>query len=120
MQGNGTSAANVNNFQAQAVFVDEIIPGTTAATTSIRQTIALPTIASGNQLACTLTASQVSFPWVVWLDGGCNVFCARHYADLCWFKLRVLAPCVFDVFLVLFSPALSVFHRSSLTKGGDP
>jgi hypothetical protein len=56
LQGNGV--ASLNNYQSLPVFVDEIVPGTTAGSGSIRQSIALPTSASGSQLACTLTSSQ--------------------------------------------------------------
>ncbi len=58
VQGDGSSAASLNNYLSVPVFVDEIVPGSSQATTTLRQSIALPTTASGSQLACTLTASQ--------------------------------------------------------------
>jgi hypothetical protein len=57
MQGNGT--ALVNNYASVPTFVDVIAPGASAATTVVQQTFAMPTVQLGNQMACTLTASQV-------------------------------------------------------------
>jgi hypothetical protein len=54
----GNTSVPVNNYQSIPVFVDEIIPGSTAATTVLRQSIPMRTVQSGNQMACTLTASQ--------------------------------------------------------------
>jgi hypothetical protein len=56
LQGEGI--ANVNGYLAVPVFIDEITFGTTASSGAIRQSIPLPTSASGSQLACSLSGSQ--------------------------------------------------------------
>jgi hypothetical protein len=53
LQGTGT-AGSLNTQQSLPVFLDEMV----ASTGALLQTIVLPTVANGNQRACTLTANQ--------------------------------------------------------------